>query len=413
MTQSSRLGLFEGYGVEMEYMIVDRDTLEVKPISDEVLKAEAGELTSDVERGTMAWSNELVLHVLELKTNGPASTLSTLIEQFHKEVLRVNQLLEPFNAMLLPTGAHPFMDPYKETKLWPHEASEIYEAYNRIFNCQGHGWSNLQSTHLNLPFSSDEEFGRLHAAIRLILPLIPAISAASPVLDGKVSGLLDTRLEVYRKNQQKIPLIAGQVVPEAVFSEAVYVAKIFQPMFKAIAPFDPEGDLQEEFLNSRGAIARFSRGAIEIRIIDNQECPLADISIVTLISEVLKKLVAQQWSSFEEQQKPDTSMLASVFLSSLKNGSKTEIQNTEYLRLLGLQQERATLKEVWQHLWAVVQKEEVFTPKITQTIEVILQEGSLSDRMLKILGQNPSLEEIKSVYRILATCLSENKLYQP
>ncbi|WP_210488959.1 carboxylate-amine ligase [Rufibacter aurantiacus] len=408
-----KLGLFQGYGVEMEYMIVDRDTLQVKPISDEVLKAEAGELTSDVERGTMAWSNELVLHVLELKTNGPAQELSSLADKFHGEVQRVNDLLAPFNAMLLPTGAHPFMDPYKETKLWPHEASEIYEAYNRIFNCQGHGWSNLQSTHLNLPFRDDEEFGRLHAAIRLILPLIPAISAASPVLDGKVSGLLDTRLEVYRKNQAKIPLIAGEVVPEAVFSEADYEAQIFQPMFRAIAPYDPEGDLQEEFLNSRGAIARFSRGAIEIRIIDNQECPLADIAIVTLVSEVLKKMVSERWGSYPDQQKVDTSFLASVFLASLKNGPQTEVQQPDYLRLFGVSGEKATLQEIWAHLWREVQEEPVFTPALSQAIRLILQEGCLSQRILKILGSSPSIDAIKDVYRKLANCLAHNQLYAP
>ncbi|WP_210464940.1 carboxylate-amine ligase [Rufibacter roseolus] len=410
---SPKLGLFQGYGVEMEFMIVDRDTLQVKPISDEVLKAEAGELTSDVERGTMAWSNELVLHVLELKTNGPAPELFSLTDKFHGEVQRVNELLAPFNAMLLPTGAHPYMDPYKETKLWPHEASEIYEAYNRIFNCQGHGWSNLQSTHLNLPFRDDEEFGRLHAAIRLILPLIPAVSAASPVLDGKVSGLLDTRLEVYRKNQGKIPLIAGEVVPEAVFSEADYDAQIFQPMFQAIAPYDPEGDLQEEFLNSRGAIARFSRGAIEIRIIDNQECPLADIAIVTLVSEVLKKLVSERWGSYPDQQKVNTSFLASVFLASLKNGPQTEVPQADYLRLLGLAGEKATLQEIWEHLWREVQEEPVFTPALSQAIRLILQEGCLSQRILKILGSSPSIDAIKDVYRKLANCLAHNQLYAP
>ncbi|KAA3438872.1 glutamate--cysteine ligase [Rufibacter hautae] len=410
---SPKLGLFQGYGVEMEYMIVDRDTLQVKPISDEVLKAEVGELTSDVERGSMAWSNELVLHVLELKTNGPAPELPSLAGKFHGEVQRVNALLAPFNAMLLPTGAHPFMDPYQETKLWPHEASEIYEAYNRIFNCQGHGWSNLQSTHLNLPFKDDEEFGRLHAAIRLILPLIPAISAASPVLDGQVSGLLDTRLEVYRKNQAKIPLIAGEVVPEAVFSEAEYEARIFQPMFQAIAPYDPEGDLQDEFLNSRGAIARFSRGAIEIRIIDNQECPLADIAVVTLVSEVLKKLTSEEWSSYQDQQKAETSFLSSVFLSSLKKGSKTEVQHSDYLRLLGMAGEHATLQEIWEHLWQEVQGEAVFTAELSQSIRLILQEGCLSQRILKILGSSPSIDSIKDVYRELANCLALNQLYAP
>ncbi|MFC6999657.1 carboxylate-amine ligase [Rufibacter roseus] len=413
MSQRKKLGLFAGYGVEMEYMIVDRDTLQVRPIADEVLKMEAGEITSDVERGEMAWSNELVLHVLELKTNGPAKELHRLPLLFHQEVLRINEILAPMNAMLLPTGAHPFMNPYKETKLWPHEASEIYEAYNRIFDCRGHGWSNLQSTHVNLPFSNDDDFGRLHAAIRLILPLIPALSAASPLLDGVVSGLLDTRLEVYRKNQQKIPSIAGQVVPEAVFSEKEYGEHIFGPIFKAIAPYDPDGVLQDEFLNSRGAIARFSRGAIEIRIIDNQECPLADVSIVTLVTEVLKYLTQQRWSSYPQQQNIKTEQLASVFLSSLKTGPETAIKQPELLQLFGLNRSQCTIKELWQHLWEQVKHSDAFTPELTSAVEVILSEGCLAQRLLRGLGQNPDLEQIKSVYLKLANCLQQNQMFVP
>ena len=63
--------LFTGYGIELEYMIVDRDHLNVLPVTDEVLKNIAGEYINTVELDELAWSNELVLHVIELKTNGP------------------------------------------------------------------------------------------------------------------------------------------------------------------------------------------------------------------------------------------------------------------------------------------------------------------------------------------------------
>ncbi len=69
--------LFDRYGVELEYMIVDAESLSVRPIADEVLRRVAGEYVNEVERGPLAWSNELVLHVIELKTNGPALKDST------------------------------------------------------------------------------------------------------------------------------------------------------------------------------------------------------------------------------------------------------------------------------------------------------------------------------------------------
>ena len=211
------LKLFEAVGVELEYMIVDKETLMVNPISDLILKEIAGEITSDVEYENLEWSNELVLHVIELKTGIPASNIADLDIEFRKSVKKINSILDKYNSMLLPTGAHPFMNPFTETKLWPHDSNEVYSLYNKIFDCRGHGWSNLQSTHINLPFGDDLEFGRLHAAIRLILPLIPALAASTPIFDGKLTGIVDSRLEVYRNNQIKIPSIAGNIIPEQVF----------------------------------------------------------------------------------------------------------------------------------------------------------------------------------------------------
>jgi carboxylate-amine ligase len=60
----SRLRLFEAIGVEIEYMIVDRASLDVVPACDRLLASVAGAPVSDLERGAIGWSNELVLHVL-------------------------------------------------------------------------------------------------------------------------------------------------------------------------------------------------------------------------------------------------------------------------------------------------------------------------------------------------------------
>jgi gamma-glutamyl:cysteine ligase YbdK (ATP-grasp superfamily) len=184
MLHPPRIHLFQGYGIELEYMLVDCDTLQVKAITDELLKHELGHYASDFENGMVTWSNELVLHVVELKSSKPENNLNGLEHAFAENIARINAILSGWNTMLMPTAAHPFMNPLVETKLWPHENNEVYAIYNKIFDCRGHGWSNLQSTHLNLPFYDDEEFAKLHAAIRLILPLLPALCASSPILDG-------------------------------------------------------------------------------------------------------------------------------------------------------------------------------------------------------------------------------------
>lgn len=70
----------------------------------------------------------------------------------------------------------------------------------------------------------------------------------------------------------------GYVVPESVSGRAEWEGRILIPMYRDIAPYDTAGIQQQERLNSRGAIARFDRDAIEIRVLDIQECPLANIA---------------------------------------------------------------------------------------------------------------------------------------
>ncbi|HET9751241.1 MAG TPA: glutamate-cysteine ligase family protein, partial [Casimicrobiaceae bacterium] len=202
---------FTGAGIELEYMIVDRDTLDVRPIAERLLASFAGHEAADVERGPMGWSNELVRHVVEVKNRAPVPTLAPLIARFQDEIRAADALLAEYDARLMPTAMHPWMDPVRETWLWD---GEIYRTYDRIYDCRAHGWANLQSMHVNLPFAGDGEFARLHAAIRLILPLLPALAASSPIADGQPTGLLDFRLDAYRNNCRITPSVGGRVVPE-------------------------------------------------------------------------------------------------------------------------------------------------------------------------------------------------------
>ncbi len=402
-----KLHLFEGYGVEMEYMIVSRNDLRVQPIVDQLFSDVAGEVVADIERGPIAWSNELVSHVVELKTNGPVATMEGLSAVFHENVREINRLLEAYEAVLLPTGAHPLMDPYTETVIWPHENNEIYDLYNRIFDCRGHGWSNLQSTHINLPFCGDEEFARLHAAVRLVLPLIPALSASSPILDGRFTGFIDGRLESYRHNQERIPSIAGKVIPEQLFSHQEYDEKIFRRIRNDIKSYDTAGILDQHFLNSRGAIARFDRGAIEIRIIDIQECPAADIAVLSIITEVIKRLCSEELCTFAVQKQWHEDPLSEIFLGVVKEGMNYRVRNSSYLSLFGFESEEASARDFWKSMATQVYRE---TPA---ALEAILVNGNLSERILTATGLRPTREKVTDVYRSLSDCLQRNEMFVP
>ncbi len=408
-----KLGLFEGFGVELEYMVVDKDSLRAKPIVDEVIKEVAGEYVSDYEEEEIAWSNEIVLHVIELKTNGPSNTLVGLDKKFHQHVIRINKILEKYNSELLPSGAHPLYDPYKETKLWPHESNPVYESYNRIFDCRGHGWSNLQSNHINLPFANDEEFGKLHAAIRVLLPIIPAISASTPVLDSKYTGYLDSRLEVYRKNQIKIPSITGKVIPEQVFSKVDYEEKILNKIYKDISPFDSNGILQYEWLNSRGAIARFDRNTIEIRVVDIQENTKADLALVGLFCLLLKELMSEKHVSINELQKFHENELSNIFLSNIKYAENTLLNNLSFLEIFGVRK-KVTANELWQHIFENISFDSnIISEEELEPIKTILQKGTLATRIKKSLGNDLSNNNIIDIYKQLSNSLLSNEMFEP
>jgi len=405
--------LFRKFGVELEYMLVDAGTLDVLPAADRLLAAAAGEGASDYENGAITWSNELVNHVLEFKTSEPATAWNGLAEIFQVNVQEANERLKKLGGCLLPTAMHPWMDPAREMQLWPHENSEVYQAFHRIFDCRGHGWANLQSMHLNLPFEGDEEFGRLHAAIRAVLPLLPALAASSPIVEGRFTGLADNRLEFYRQNSKKIPRVAGRVIPEPVFDAASYDREIFQPMYAQIAPHDPDGILQEEWLNARGAIARFDRGAIEIRVLDVQECPAADLAIAAVVLATVRRLMDND-DLQPRLQALSVDQLEPIFRATLAEADKAVIRDEALLDCLGFFGESSlTTGEVWGSLVEWARLEEGIPAEFLPPLQVLGEQGPLSSRIAKRLAGECNREQIGKLYRQLANCLARGEMFVP
>ncbi|HET6585970.1 MAG TPA: glutamate-cysteine ligase family protein [Nannocystaceae bacterium] len=407
------LHIFSAVGIELEYMIVHRETLDVDPICDDLLREIAGdEQVNEVEAGALRFSNELALHVLELKTNGPAPDITALPAVFAAGIRQLEERLIELGAMLLPTAMHPTMTP-EEGKLWPHDGKPIYATYDRVFGTRGHGWVNLQSCHVNLPFAGDDEFGRLHAAVRALLPLLPALAASSPVLEGRIAEALDMRLEVYRANQRRIPSIIGQVIPEPVWTRADYEHDILAPMYADIAPFDPEGELQEEWLNSRGAIARFDRDALEIRVLDTQERPAADLAIAALVTAVARALVEERWVALAELKALATEPLAALFGVVVREADEAIVDHAPLLRALGCTAASVSTRELWDGLvdrvWPASDRS--VPPVFRAAIATILEQGTLARRIRAKLGEAPTRGRIDDVYHELAACLVEDRAF--
>ena len=417
------LHLFEAYGVELEYMVVDRATLKVRPIVDQLLKDAAakpgavieaeGDYPNQVELGPIAWSNELVLHVLEFKTALPAADLSAQPALFQEHVREANRLLAPHDAMLMPTGMHPTMDPDSEMKLWPHDYGVVYATFNKIFDCRGHGWANLQSAHFNLPFQGadtpDSEFGRLHAAIRALLPIMPALTASTPFKDGAATGLMDTRLEVYRKNSARVPAAAGKVIPEPVFTAADYDREILQAIYKAYEPCDPDGVLRYEWANSRGCIARFMRDAIEIRVLDVQECPIMDNALGAAIAAATRGICDGTVGDLGAIQRLQVDPLHEILLAVIRDADRAVIRDRDLLAALGVKSSSLTAMELWTDLIERSLKKQPDWPVWEPALRVSMEHGCLARRIQHATGASPSRDAIHTVYRELAGCLEAGR----
>ncbi len=406
------LNAFSVFGIELEYMIVDRDSLAVRPIADELLRKIAAAPATKASAGHIDWSNELVRHVVEVKNKVPLARLEGLVTGFQEEIRRIDGLLAEFGARLMPGAMHPWMNPAVEMQLWLHENEAIYRTYHRIFDCGTHGWANIQSMHVNLPFADDEEFARLHAAVRLLLPILPALAASSPVADGRMREDLDFRLTCYRFHPARVPSLIGRFIPDTATCRIEYEATVLAPMYREIAPLDSEAVLRHEWLNARGAIPRFDRNALEIRVIDVQECPQADIAIAALTSAVVRSLYSCRWSTLAAQQKMGTDSLAEILGACIHDADRAVICNAEYLALLGFPQRRCEARELWQYLLDATSADPLLAVAHRGPLDHIMNRGPLARRIMRVLGKGFSRAQLAAVYLQLCDCLANGCLFE-
>ena len=414
--EGGNLHAFEACGLELEYALVDRASLEVAPIADQVLQRGRGTEVpvNDWPRGALGWSNELVTHVIELKNVAPDADLGALARRLQDEVTAMNRALAAFGARLMPGGMHPWMDPARETRLWPHEHAEVYRAYDRIFGCRSHGWANLQSTHVNLPFAGDAEFARVHAALRVIAPLVPALAAASPYADARAPGPLDYRMEVYRTNADAIPEMNGNLVPEIVTSRADYERTILAPLYRAIAPHDAGGLMQHEWLNARAVIARFDRSALELRVMDAQECPRMDVGLAAIVMDLAQSLCERELARPEPGNQLPSKLLADILLRCVHDADRARIESPDFLGVFGMARRECSAGDLWSFLADRLERERAPRAAVWGApVEFALARGPLARRLLRAIGPRPDRPALHELYTALCDALEAGKPFDP
>jgi gamma-glutamyl:cysteine ligase YbdK (ATP-grasp superfamily) len=244
------------------------------------------------------------------------------------------------------------------------------------------------------------------------LPLLPALAASSPFCEGRFTGWLDWRLQVYRHNQARVPSVTGHVVPEPVATREQYYAEILEPMWRDIAPFDPQRLLHEEWLNSRGVVAKFFRDSCEIRVLDVQECPPADLAICALVVAVLRELCSERWCDLEALAALPTEELAAVLWSTAKNGEQAVIAHAGLRAALGLPAAASTAHECWRILADRVLPDIAgLDPLLEPPLHALLEHGPLARRLLRAVGTAPDRESMLRLQAQLADCLAQGTVF--
>jgi glutathione synthase/RimK-type ligase-like ATP-grasp enzyme/gamma-glutamyl:cysteine ligase YbdK (ATP-grasp superfamily) len=403
---------FEVAGMELEYPTVDRD-LNVVSLVEPAFRILAGRGTSDVDLGAVGFSNEIADHVFEIKTQEPMRSLADAEAALAEGIQRFSAVLHAeFGARLLPTGMHPWFDPRKG-KLWTRSGLRVYTTYARLFDVRTHGWMNVHAAHLNLPLGREVDAVAMHTAAALLIPYLPALAASSPMYDGDLQPAVDGRLAWILEHQARIPESCGELVPEYVEGFGDYRKRILAPMYRALDRLPDTGAIRHEFFNTRGAILRFARRAMEIRVLDTQECVKMDVAVAAFVRSSLKHLTQRVAAGRVEL--PDHAVLVEDFRACIADGSAARVR-APHLDVERDADGLADARDVLRHLLScarrTVRKDEA--PYLDLAARMV-ETGTLSERIRAELApvadadDDTFTEAARRIYIELIDCLEANE----
>jgi hypothetical protein len=377
------------------------EELNALPIVDKIIKDFHGRVVNFVELSNFTFGKEIQLHVMEIKPNMPFRSPENFEETMHGAVLTLTDFLDnKYRAHLLGAGMHPLLK-LKETGVWPHRHKKIYEAYSKVFNLNQHGWLNIQSFQLNIPYSNQENAILLHNMLSEICAYLPAISASSPVYEGKFGENVDNRLCFYMLNQKEVSSVTGDVIPEYVSSFEQYEKEIIGRYSLDLAHAGVDGCLlYKDWVNSRGVIFRFDRKAIEIRVMDEQECVKSDVALSCFIRTLLRGLMERKAEFLPHE------ILVKDFNSVIRMGLNAKVAHPNG------QTARQVCQQFLKIAWENASEEE---KKYLSIIQKRIERGNLSEiireRVQRKAQKTDFKEAVINVYSMLIKSLIDNQPY--
>ncbi|MFA5354773.1 MAG: hypothetical protein WC291_11135, partial [Thermodesulfovibrionales bacterium] len=136
-------------------------------------------------------------------------------------------------------------------------------------------------------------------------------------------------------------------------------------------------------------------------------------AIAAAFAAVLKDLAGNRWTAPEEQESWAVEPLAEILDSTILSAEEAAIRNSQYLRAFGYPETTARAGELWRFL---IQESllsgELCDEKIEAPLRRILSQGTLSRRIVKALGSEPSHDRQREVYGWLCDCLAQGRLFE-
>ena len=176
-------------GVEEEFSILDPETLDLLPRFDELRAASQGDrLLHESVTG------ELICSEIEIISGIGADVHDALARQRERR-RRLFALAAAQGVTLGATGTHPWADYRKQPIIDTEHYRRVEEGLKYV------AWrNNTFSMHVHLGVRDIDRAVRVCDRLRPVLPLLLAISANSPFLDGRDTGLHSARTQSFTKS---------------------------------------------------------------------------------------------------------------------------------------------------------------------------------------------------------------------
>ena len=176
-------------GIEEEFAILDGRTLSLDHRFDELKDAaQEDEVLAESVAG------ELIESEIEIRS-GRGSTFADACARQREARLRLFRLAADHGALLGATGTHPW-SPWQEQRIIDTDHYRLVEEGLQYVARR----NNAFSLHVHVGIRGPDRVIAVCDRLRPVLPELLAISANSPVLDGRDSGLHSARSQIFTKS---------------------------------------------------------------------------------------------------------------------------------------------------------------------------------------------------------------------